>query len=114
MRARRPHAPRVDAARATITLAVVIILASVWWSLDDVELVRNPDAAGMLALFMLAIAIGEVARLTILGRRETAPLSMAAALALTMTSLVPSDDSLFVPSSVVVSVVVSRTTPFSS
>ena len=99
---RPPHAPRVDAAKATIALAAVIVLASVWWSLDDLALLGNPDAAGMLVLFMVAITIGEVARLTILGRRETAPLSMAAALALTMTSLVPSGEGLFVPSSVVV------------
>ncbi|MDF2144169.1 HD-GYP domain-containing protein [Knoellia sp. p5-6-4] len=99
---RRPHAPRIDAAKATIGLAALIVAASVWWSLDDVELLQIPDAAGMLVLFMVAITIGEVARLTILGRRETAPLSTAAALALTMTSLVPSEDQLFVPSSVVV------------
>ncbi|MDF2093526.1 HD domain-containing protein [Knoellia sp. 3-2P3] len=99
---RRPHAPRIDAAKATIGLAGLIVAASVWWSLDDVELLQVPDAAGMLVLFMVAITIGEIARLTILGRRETAPLSTAAALALTMTSLVPSEDELFVPSSVVV------------
>ena len=99
---RRPHAPRIDAAKATIGLAGLIVAASVWWSLDDVELLQIPDAAGMLVLFMVAITIGEIARLTILGRRETAPLSTAAALALTMTSLVPSEDELFVPSSVVV------------
>ena len=99
---RRPHAPRIDAAKATIGLAALIVAASVWWSLDDVELLQIPDAAGMLVLFMVAITIGEIARLTILGRRETAPLSTAAALALTMTSLVPSEDQLFVPSSVVV------------
>ena len=99
---RRPHAPRIDAATATIGLAGLIVAASVWWSLDDVELLQIPDAAGMLVLFMVAITIGEIARLTILGRRETAPLSTAAALALTMTSLVPSGDNLFVPSSVVV------------
>ena len=99
---RRPHAPRIDAAIATIALAGVIVGASVWWSLDDVRLFRSSEAVGMLLLFMAAIAGGEVARLTILGRRETAPLSTAAALALTMTSLTPVDEAWYVPSSVIV------------
>ena len=84
-----PHGRRVNVAWLTIAAAAVIVLSAVWNSRDDIYVLRESSVALVLLVFMAAITLGEIARLSILGRRETAPLSTAAALALAMTSMVP-------------------------
>lgn len=86
---RLPHGPRVNVAALTIAAAAVIVLSALWNSRDDLYVLRESGVALVLLVFMAAITLGEIARLSILGRRETAPLSTAAALALAMTSMVP-------------------------
>lgn len=83
------HGPRINVAGLTISVAAVIVLSAVWNSRDDIYVLRDSSVALVLLVFMAAITLGEIARLSILGRRETAPLSTAAALALAMTSMVP-------------------------
>jgi hypothetical protein len=69
-----------------MVLAVVIVVTAFWQSFGTVRTL--PMAViGHLALFLVAIALGETARLTILTGRETAPMSTAAALGLSLADL---------------------------
>ena len=98
---RRLAGPRLSAAWVTIGLAAAVIAASLWFCLDDLSFLGQPQVVAVLLVFMAAIAIGEIARLTILGRTDTAPLSTAAALALAMTSISPTDSPMVRASAVV-------------
>ena len=69
-----PHGRRVNVAWLTIAAAAVIVLSAVWNSRDDIYVLRESGVALVLLVFMAAITLGEIARLSILGRRETAPL----------------------------------------
>jgi hypothetical protein len=93
---------RLNAAWVTIGLAAAVVAASLWFCLDDLSFLGQPEVVAVLLAFMTAIAIGEVARLTILGRTDTAPLSTAAALALAMTSISPTGEPMVRASAVVV------------
>jgi hypothetical protein len=66
--------------------ALVVLGVSTVYSLADVA----DFSAGVhiyLVLFLIAVALGEMARLTILTGRETAPMSTAAALGLSLSAL---------------------------
>ena len=65
--------------------AVVVLLPS--WTSRDAVGGPAPHVIVEVLLFLVAIALGETARLTILTGRETAPMSTAAALGLSFTAL---------------------------
>ncbi|MDR6864126.1 HD domain-containing phosphohydrolase [Phycicoccus sp. 3266] len=67
-------------------LAVVVVLAA-WLSAAPSLGSLVSDEWGRLVLFLVAIALGETARLTILTGRETAPMSTAAALGLAFSTI---------------------------
>ena len=94
---------RVDLRGAIGVLCGASVLASFWLSRDTFGLL-GVDVLLKLSLFVVAIALGETARLTILTGRETAPMSTAAALGLAFTALVSTDVGL-VSAAVVVAVV---------
>ncbi|MEO9153904.1 MAG: hypothetical protein ABI243_15980, partial [Lapillicoccus sp.] len=79
----------------TVAAAVVGLLALVrtvggpFWSQVGVESAGVPSSAlelWVLAVFFGTIAVGELNRITLPGARESAPMSLAAAFALAMTS----------------------------
>lgn len=105
----RSRRPGVSVAHLTILLAVGVIAASIWWASDDLAFLRQGKVVVVLLAFMAAIAVGEVARLSTLGRSDTAPLSTAAALALAMTSISPTGDTMVRASAVVVAVALAMT-----
>jgi hypothetical protein len=74
---------RVTARRAVLGLGAAIVLASTFWAVDDLPH-PGPHALLTLGSFLGAVLLGEAARVRVMGRRETAPMSMAAALALVM------------------------------
>ena len=67
-------------------LAVVVVMAA-WSSVAPSIGTLVSDEWGRLVLFLVAIALGETARLTILTGRETAPMSTAAALGLAFSTI---------------------------
>lgn len=67
-------------------LALLVALVAVAVSLPLVHTLDG-GAHGHLALFFVAIALGETARLTVLTGRDTAPMSTAAALALSLSTI---------------------------
>ena len=69
-------------------LAVALVVGALVTTAVRRELTVLPDSTALsIALFFMAIALGETARLTILTGRETAPMSTAAALGLSLSSL---------------------------
>ncbi|QGN57967.1 HD-GYP domain-containing protein [Nostocoides sp. HKS02] len=76
----------VDLRLPVAALAVLIALASVWYVRDDLPQIDGTTWFH-LSLFMVTIALGETARLTVLTSRETAPMSTAAALGLSLSAL---------------------------
>jgi hypothetical protein len=77
---------RIDLRVAIGLLAGACLVTSVWRARDSVAGLDGDVLVEML-LFLVAIALGETARLTILTGRETAPMSTAAALGLALTPL---------------------------
>jgi hypothetical protein len=75
-----------------MVLAVLVVVVSLRETLA-VASTLTPATLGHLALFLIAIALGETARLTILTGRETAPMSTAAALGLSLAEIVPGSGS---------------------
>ena len=71
-------------------LAVITVATAFWLGRDQLGSLRGETAAD-LALFFVAIAFGETARLTILTGRETAPMSTASALGLSLSALIAQD-----------------------
>ena len=72
---------------APIAVLAVVVVLSAWWSAASSFSSLVNDEWGRLALFLVAIALGETARLTILTGRETAPMSTAAALGLAFSTI---------------------------
>ncbi|HEV7196237.1 MAG TPA: HD domain-containing phosphohydrolase [Pedococcus sp.] len=69
-------------------LAVVLVVGALVTTAVRREFTVLPGSTTLsIALFLMAIALGETARLTILTGRETAPMSTAAALGLALSSL---------------------------
>lgn len=77
--------------RANLTVPIMVLaLVTVMVALQQTVAVAHtltPVILGHLALFLAAIALGETARLTILTGRETAPMSTAAALGLSLSDI---------------------------
>ena len=71
-------------------LSIAGAVAAAWAATDDLADLST-SAVVHLGLFIVAIALGEMARLSILTGRETAPMSTAAALGLTFTMLSKSE-----------------------
>lgn len=105
----RPHAgTRVDWRRGVpliswvvIGLGAAVVLASVVLSIDDLDLLAEARVVP-LAVFMTAIALGEVVRVAGHWRRKTAPLSTAAGLGFAMTSQATTHGGAVLPGSVIV------------
>lgn len=97
--------PTISAYWITLMAACAIVVGAAWWSIDNLDLLRGQTLALVLS-FMLAIVLGETARLSIVGRRDTAPISTAAALALTLTSLSPGDMAMLSSSIIVAAIAV--------
>jgi hypothetical protein len=73
---------------APITVLALVVVGTSWWStLAHFDLART-SGADRLAVFLVTIALGETARLTILTGRETAPMSTAASLGLALSTIV--------------------------
>jgi hypothetical protein len=72
---------------APIAVLAVVVVLSAWWSATPTLGSLVSDEWGRLVLFLVAIALGETARLTILTGRETAPMSTAAALGLAFSTI---------------------------
>jgi hypothetical protein len=68
-------------------IAIAVVVGSVVAAVPGLHTL-GPEV-GTLALFLVAIALGETARLTVLTGRETAPMSTAAALALALSTISP-------------------------
>ena len=77
---------QVDLVVPVCVLAAVVAVAAIALSFPRLD-VLDRAAAGHLALFFVAIAVGETARLTVLTGRDTAPMSTAAALALSLSTI---------------------------
>ncbi|SDO64574.1 HD domain-containing protein [Pedococcus dokdonensis] len=82
----RERLRRIDLRGAVGVLFAGSVLVSLWLSLGSVGRLAGGVALELL-LFLVAIALGETARITILTGRETAPMSTAAALGLALTAL---------------------------
>ena len=78
---------QVDLVVPVLVLSVVVALTAIALSVPRLHGL-DQDEVGHLALFLLAIALGETARLTVLTGRDTAPMSTAAALALSLSTIV--------------------------
>ena len=88
----RERLRRIDLRGVIGVLCGTVIVLSFWYSRDSL----SGHGTGLIVevlLFVVAIALGETARLTILTGRETAPMSTAAALGLSFTALSPSGES---------------------
>ncbi|EBM0725458.1 hypothetical protein XE97_24125, partial [Salmonella enterica subsp. enterica serovar Senftenberg] len=81
-----PRIRRVDLTVPVVVAGVVTTLASFWTGIDDLPHLGRGDLV-YLTVFLVAIALGETARLTILTGRETAPMSTAAALGLSLSAV---------------------------
>lgn len=79
---------RIDLSKTVVALAGAVVAAATVRALDDAAALTM-TALFPLAVFMVVIALGETARLTILTGRVTAPLSTAASFALALSPLVP-------------------------
>jgi hypothetical protein len=99
----RERLRRIDLRGAIGVLCGACVVVSVWLSRGSVSGLAGDVVLEML-LFLVAIALGETARLTILTGRETAPMSTAAALGLSFTALTAPGDQQ-VPASVVVATI---------
>ena len=87
-----------------VVAALVVALVSAGSAVGDLG--RLPgDVLVHLLLFLVAIALGETARLTILTGRETAPMSTAAALGLSLSTLSAADATIPVGADVVVATI---------
>lgn len=84
----RERLRRIDLRGAIGVLCGAVIGLSVWFARDSLG-VHDGGVVLEVLLFLVAIALGETARLTILTGRETAPMSTAAALGLSFTALAP-------------------------
>ena len=84
----RERLRRIDLRGVIGVLCGTVIVLSFWYSRDDLS-GHGTGVTVEVLLFLLAIALGETARLTILTGRETAPMSTAAALGLSFTALAP-------------------------
>jgi hypothetical protein len=82
----RERLRRIDLRGPIGLLSVSCVLWALWMSRGEVGAIAGAVALE-LALFLVAIALGETARLTILTGRATAPMSTAAALGLSFTAL---------------------------
>ena len=71
-----------------VAVAGLLLVAALWASVPQVGHL-GPTSVLTLALFLVAIALGETARLTVLAGRLTAPMSSAAALALGLATIAP-------------------------
>lgn len=71
-----------------VVAAGLLLVAAVWSSAPQVEQLGRTSLL-TLTLFLIAIALGETARLTVLAGRLTAPMSSAAALALGLAAIAP-------------------------
>ncbi|GAB3444281.1 metal-dependent phosphohydrolase [Phycicoccus ginsengisoli] len=72
---------------APIAVLALLVAVASWWSAAPHLGSLVGDEWGRLLLFLVAIALGETARLTILTGRETAPMSTAAALGLAFSTI---------------------------
>jgi hypothetical protein len=82
----RMHIRRMDLTVPVVVAGLVTTLAAFWTAVDDVPHLGRGDLV-YLSVFLVAIALGETARLTILTGRETAPMSTAAALGLSLSAV---------------------------
>jgi len=82
----KPWLRRVDLTVPVVVAGLVTTLAALWTALDDVPDLGRSDLV-YLSVFLVAIGLGEMARLTILTGRETAPMSTAAALGLSLSTV---------------------------
>ena len=87
----RERLRRIDLRGAIGVLCGACVVVSLWQSLGSVGGLDRGVAVEML-IFLVAIALGETARLTILTGRETAPMSTAAAFGLSLTPLTDMGD----------------------
>ena len=71
-----------------VVVAGVVLVTALWTSAPQVGRL-NANSLLTLTLFLVAIALGETARLTVLAGRLTAPMSSAAALALGLAHISP-------------------------
>jgi hypothetical protein len=94
---------RVDLRGAIGVLCGACVITALWFGRDTIGAL-GVDVLLELLLFVVAIALGETARLTILTGRETAPMSTAAALGLSFTALAAADEQQ-VSAAVVVAVI---------
>jgi HD domain len=83
----RQWSQRLDPAVPVVAGAAGVVVLALWFARDDVD---GLSAVWVhLAVFAVAIAMGETARLTILTGRATAPISTAASFGLGFSALVP-------------------------
>lgn len=82
----RLRAARLNFTVPILALAGAIVVLSVLMFLGELQR-YSPQTLGYLGLFLVAIALGENARVAILTGRESAPMSGAAALALALSSM---------------------------
>ena len=76
----------VDLRIPLVALAVLVLVQAFRLGREDLMLVRGASLVSV-SLFFVAIVLGEMARLTVLTGRETAPMSMAAALGLALSTV---------------------------
>ena len=86
----RERLRRIDLRGPIGVLSAACVLGSLWMSRGGATGLTG-GVALELVLFLVAIALGETARLTILTGRATAPMSTAAALGLSFTALTSTD-----------------------
>jgi hypothetical protein len=77
---------QADLVVPVVVLAVIVGVVAVALSVPRLHTL-DQNAIGHLTLFVVAIALGETARLTVLTDRDTAPMSTAAALALSLSTI---------------------------
>ncbi|MEO5744568.1 MAG: HD domain-containing phosphohydrolase [Terracoccus sp.] len=99
----RERLRRIDLRGPIGVLSVACVLGSLWMSRGETSGLAG-DVVLQMVLFLVAIALGETARLTILTDRETAPMSTAAALGLSFTGLTSPGDHQITASVVVATI----------
>ena len=82
----RERLRRIDLRGPIGVLSAACVLGALWMARDEASSLTG-EVILELVLFLVAIALGETARLTILTGRATAPMSTAAALGLSFTAL---------------------------
>ena len=100
----RERLRRIDLRGVIGLMAGACVVLSVWFARDSLPAAHDTSLIVEIVLFLVAIVLGETARLTILTGRETAPMSTAAALGLSFTALAAHDGSQ-VDSAVVVATI---------